>query len=96
MIERRLRSIGRKLQRARDDLAVTDEQLDQLATESDDADVRALVSDDPEAGLDRNAANRHRDAMARHRGDLVETITRLEAEQDRMLDQLTARRSGSW
>lgn len=96
MIERRLRSTGRKLERARADLEVTDEQLAQLAAESDDAEIRALVSDDPEAGLDRNSASRHRDAMARHRRDLVETIARLEASQDELLDQLSAKRSGSW
>ena len=94
-IERRLRTVGRRLQRARDDLAVTDEQLLQLNDESHDAQIRALVADDPGAGLDSTAADRHRDAMARHRRELTETIVRLEKAQDELLDELSARRSGA-
>lgn len=91
-LERRLRSTGRRLQQAREDLAVTDEQLVQLADESADASLRAIVSDDLTAGADSADAARHRDAMARHRGDLVETIARLEIQQDELLDELSARR----
>lgn len=91
-LERRLRGVGRRLEQARQDLAVTDEQLIQLADESADASLRAIVSDDLAAGAVSTDAARHRDAMARHRGDLVETIARLETQQDELLDQLSARR----
>lgn len=35
-------------------------------------------------------AQRHADAMARHRAELVAAIERLEATQDELLDRLTA------
>ena len=60
-----------------------------------DAQVRSVVSEGGSAGLDYNEAQRHSDAMARHRSDLVDTIARLEATQDELLDQLVAKRSGS-
>ena len=94
LIERRLRGVGQRLQRAREDLAVTEEQLVQFLDEADDAHVRSLVADDRSAGLDYTEAQRHSDAMQRHRRDLVDTIAKLEATQDDLLDQLTARRSG--
>jgi hypothetical protein len=93
--ERRLRATSRRLRQARDDLAVADEQLAQLADESADAGIRAVVADDPSAGLDATEAERHRRAMARHRQDLLDTIAKLEAAQDDLLDQLSARRAGS-
>jgi hypothetical protein len=92
MIERRLRGVTRRLQRARDDLSIAEEQLLHFADESDDAHIRALVADDAGAVVDHTDAQRHTDAMARHRRELVETIARLEATQDDLLDQLTARR----
>ena len=93
--ERRLRSVGQKLARAREELAIADEQLLHLSDESDDAHIRSLVSDGGSAGLDHIEAQRHADAMARHRRDLVDTIARLEATQDELLDQLVADRKST-
>lgn len=93
LIERRLKGVTQKLRRAREDLAVADEQLLHFAEESDDARLRSIVSDDRTAGADASDAQRHTDAMRRHRADLVETIERLERTQDELLDQLSARRS---
>lgn len=94
LLERRLKGTTRRLQRARQDLAVAEEQLLHFDEESGDAAVRALVSDDPEARLDSRDASGHRDAMARHRDDLRTEIQRLEARQDELLDQLSAHRRG--
>jgi len=93
MIERRLRSVGGKLARARADLDVAQEQLVHFADESDDASIRALVSDGGSAGLEATEAQRHTAAMTRHRDELVQTIARLEATQDELLDRLNERRS---
>ncbi|HAN26112.1 MAG TPA: hypothetical protein DCP95_16320, partial [Microbacterium ginsengisoli] len=55
-IERRLRTISKQLRSARDDLAVTEEQLIQLADEADDARLRALVSETPLAEREHRKA----------------------------------------
>lgn len=95
LIERRLKGVGQKLSRAREELAIAEEQLVYLADDAADAQVRSVVAEGGSAGLDYNEAQRHSDAMARHRRDLVDTIARLEATQDELLDQLVAKRAGS-
>ncbi len=72
------------------DLAVAEEQLAHLADEADDARLRALVSETPIAGHDHREAQRHADAMRRHRDELVADIRALEASQDDLLDRLVA------
>lgn len=84
--------ISRRLAQLRADLALADEQLAHFADESDDARLRALVSETPLAEHDHREAERHSSAMARHRDDLVELIAKLESEQDALLDKLTSRR----
>ncbi|MEK9635709.1 MAG: hypothetical protein VW060_01440, partial [Acidimicrobiaceae bacterium] len=66
-IERRLRTISKQLRSARDDLAVTEEQLIQLADEADDARLRALVSETPLAEREHRKASRHADRLRKHR-----------------------------
>ncbi|HNI35271.1 MAG TPA: hypothetical protein PLV93_07715 [Microthrixaceae bacterium] len=94
LIERRLRSVGRRLAQAREELAIAEEQLVHFADEASDAELRSIVSEAPGEALDGRSARRHSDAMARHRDELRERITRLETAQDLLLDQLSAR-SGS-
>lgn len=93
-IERRLRKVGSQLTRARDDLAVAQEQLLHFADEAGDAELRSIVSEGGMDRLDATEATRHRDAMARHIEDVRSTIARLEATQDELLDQLSARARG--
>jgi hypothetical protein len=91
LIERRLTEIHRRLQRARDELAVIDEQfaaLDDAATESR---IRALVSETPLAEVEHRDAQRHADAMARSRQDVLESISKLEKAQDDLLARLDVR-----
>jgi hypothetical protein len=92
LIERRLRLVGRRLASLREELTITDEQLGHLADITDDSRIRAMVSETPLADEEHREAERTSSAMARHRVDLVETIARLEAEQDELLDKLSARR----
>lgn len=84
--------LSRRLGQLRADLALADEQLAHFADESDDARLRALVSETPLAEHEHREAERHSSAMARHRDDLVELIAKLESEQDALLDKLTSRR----
>lgn len=90
-IERRLRKNVRRLEAARADLAVTAEQLLSLADDAEDLRIRALVSDDLRNASDHREADRHRRALQRHHDELREEITRLETEQDELLDRMQDR-----
>jgi len=90
LVERRLTEVSSRLRQLRDDLAVSDEQLAHLAETADDARLRSLVSETPLADREHHDAQRHADAMQRHRADLLENIARLERTQDELLDRLMA------
>lgn len=89
-VERRLRQVADLLRRLREELGVTDEQLAQLADVADDARLRALVSETPVAGEDHRQAERHVEAMRKHRARVAEEIAQLETTQDELLDRLVA------
>ena len=90
LVERRLTEVSSRLRQLRDDLAVSDEQLAHLVEDADDARLRSLVSETPLADREHHEAQRHADAMQRHRNDLLENIARLEQTQDELLDRLMA------
>jgi hypothetical protein len=90
LVERRLAEVSSRLRQLRDDLAVSEEQLAQLAEAADDARLRSLVSETPLADREHHDAQRHADAMQRHRTELLEGIARLEQTQDELLDRLLA------
>jgi hypothetical protein len=90
LIERRLFEVAERLHALRDELAVADEQLAVLAEAADDARLRALVSETPLAGREHTEAQRHADAMARHRADVLAQLAELERTQDELLDRLLA------
>ena len=90
LVERRLAEVSSRLRQLRDDLAVSDEQLAHLAEAADDARLRSLVSETPLADREHHDAQRHADAMQRHRTELLEGIARLEQTQDELLDRLLA------
>lgn len=89
-IERRLTALSAQLAELRRELSVSEEQLTQLADEADDARLRSLVSETPLAEREHREASRHAEAMGRHRSEVVARIARLEAQQDELLDALTA------
>jgi hypothetical protein len=91
LIERRLTEVHRRLQRAREELAILDEQLAALVDAAEDTRLRALVSETPLAEVEYRDAQRHADAMARSRASLLESITQLEQAQDDLLDRLEVR-----
>jgi hypothetical protein len=88
MVERRLADVSAQLKGLRRDLAVTDEQLAQLADEADDARLRSLVSETPLAEREHREASRHAEAMGRHRREVLAEIAQLELLQDELLDKL--------
>lgn len=87
-IERRLVDVNKRLQRAREELAVLDQQLAALADTADEERVRALVSDSLLAERDYREAERSAEAMRRSRTALAATIAELERAQDDLLDKL--------
>ena len=89
-VERRLTEVSERLKALRGELAVADEQLAQLADEADDTRLRSLVSETPLAEREHRDAQRHADAMARHRTEVLAEIEQLERAQDDLLDRLTA------
>jgi hypothetical protein len=91
LIERRLTDVHRRLQRARQELAMVDEQLAALADSATDARLRAMVSETPLADAEHREAQRHADAMARSRAAVLESIAELERAQDELLDRLEVR-----
>ena len=91
LIERRLSDVHRRLQRARKELDVIDEQFAALSEAADEAQLRSLVSETPLAEVEHRDAQRHADAMARSRTSVLESIAELERTQDQLLDKLEVR-----
>lgn len=89
-IERKLRDNGDELKRARDDLRISTEQLEQLANEADEARIRSMVSETPLSEQSFHEASRHAETMRRHHAELQNRILELEARQDQLLDQMGA------
>lgn len=85
-----MRDVSDRLRALRDDLRVTEEQLVQLSDEADDARLRALVSETPVAEKEYRQARRHADRLRRHRDEVAAKVERLEADQDALLDRLSA------
>lgn len=92
LVERRLRSVSRRLVKLREELRIAEEQVAHFAEVSDDTRIRALVSETPLSDQDHREAERTTSAMMRHRTDLQAEIARLEAEQDDLLDRMSERR----
>lgn len=88
LLERRLAEVAERLKELRHDLVVTEEQLAHFVDQADEARLRALVSETPLAGREHTEAQKHADAMARHRAEVLSTIEQLETRQDELLDRL--------
>jgi hypothetical protein len=85
LLERRIRDVHTRLVRAREELAVLDEQLAVVMESADEARVRSLVSETPLAAHEHNEAARHADAMVKARAALQRTVVDLEVRQDELL-----------
>lgn len=90
LVERRLVEVAKRLARARDELAVAEEQAAALLEAAEDARVRALVSETPLAQRESQEARRHADAMVGAKNSLAEQVKKLEAELDELLDKFVA------
>ncbi len=88
ILQRRLLDVAERLKRVRAELAVAVEQQRFLEEESDEARLRALVSETPLSDAEAREAQRHTEAMTRHRQALETTLTELLGEQDALLDRM--------
>jgi flagellar biosynthesis chaperone FliJ len=80
--------VSKRLGKAREELAVADEQLAALSEAAEDARVRSLVSETPLAARESQEAQRHADAMSGARDSLASQVKRLQTELDQLLDKL--------
>lgn len=85
LLERRIRDVHARLVRAREELAVLDEQLEVVLESADEARVRSLVSETPLAAHEHSEAKRHADAMVRARAAQASAVMELERRQDELL-----------
>jgi phosphoserine phosphatase len=90
LVERKLSESAERLRQLRAELGVVDEQLAFLADAADDARLRAMVSETPMADREHREAQKHADAMGRHRAQLVTQIAEVEHAQDELLERLFA------
>jgi hypothetical protein len=90
VLERKLSEINDRLRALREELRIADEQLAHFAEEAEDARLRALVSETPLAEHEHTEAQKHADAMTRHRAAVVAELADLERSQDDLLDRLIA------
>jgi hypothetical protein len=88
VVRRRLTDVHQRLVKARQELAIVEEQLLVFDETADDARIRSLVSETPLANHDWNEARRHADAMRRGRDDLRARVAELERAQDELLSKL--------
>ncbi len=88
LIERRLREVTGRLQRARSELGVLDEQLEFFNEAAEEARIRALVSETPLADREHAEAQKHADAMVRSRAAVAASIAELERSVDDLLGRL--------
>jgi len=87
--------VSDRIRHLTEELRVADEQLAHFADEADDARIRALVSETPLAEQEHREAQRHADAMGRHRSDVIAELESLERTQDELLDRLVAESSAT-
>jgi len=90
LVERRLSDVSARLKRLRADLQVIDEQMLFFADAADETRLRALMSETPLADKEHHDAQKHADAMARERANVIASIAELEKAQDELLDKLVA------
>jgi hypothetical protein len=90
-VERRLRDVHARLVRAREELAILDEQLAVVSESTEEARIRSLVSETPLATHEYGEQQRHADAMARARQAMVTTVAELERRRDDLLGSVGGR-----
>lgn len=92
LVERKLTDLSVRLRKAREELAILNEQGDFFEEEAEDARIRSVIAETPGAVGSHNDAQRHVTAMAKARLSVSTRITDLQRQQDELLDKLSAKR----
>lgn len=87
-VEQRLTEVHRRLVKARQELAILEEQLTVFTETAEDARIRSLVAETPLASQDFQEARRHEEAMTRGRDFAKARVAELERAQDELLAKL--------
>jgi len=87
-LTQRISEVHERLVKARQELAIVEEQLVVFAEAADEARIRALVSETPLADQEWQEARRHEEAMARSRDAARARVSELERAQDELLHKL--------
>jgi hypothetical protein len=88
LLERRIRDVHARLVRARQELAVLDEQMAVVNEEAEESRLRSLVSETPLATHDYEEIRRHADVMARARASALAMVASLEHRRDELLGRV--------
>jgi hypothetical protein len=87
-IERRLRDTEAKLVRARQELALLEEQAMSFNDDADEARIKSLVSETPLAEREWHEANRHATVMAKNLEQARDRVRALERTRDELSGKL--------
>jgi chromosome segregation ATPase len=87
LLDRRLRATQARLARARAQLDAARAELGVLAEQSDEDDLRALVSEAPFDRSEARDTSRHSSRAQRQAAALAEEVRALERRIDELLDQ---------
>ena len=92
-LEQRLANLGGRLQKARRDLQISEEQLAFQTEVADEAHTRMLVAGTPLADREAREARDDLTRLRRQRDDARAVVEDLVREQDRLLDRLSGKLS---
>ena len=87
-IEKSLAEIGDRLNKAKNDLRIVEEQLLFQMDVMEVAKTRALVAETPLADREYRTARDDHDRLVRQRDEAQRDILELQREQDRLLDRM--------
>jgi hypothetical protein len=90
LVERKLTDTSARLRKAREELAILNEQSDFFEEEAEDARIRSVISETPGATGHHNEAQRHVTAMTKARLSVLHLIADLQRQQDELLDKLSS------
>ena len=94
-IQKSLAEIGDRLNKARNDLRIVEEQLLFQMDVLEDAKTRALVAETPLADREFRVARDDHDRLVKQREEAQRDIAELQREQDRLLDRMLGSQTSS-
>ena len=87
-IQRNLAELGERLNKAREELRIAEEQLLFQMDVVEETKSRALVAETPIADREFQEASRDLERMKKQRDEATQAILELQKEQDRLLDRM--------